>query len=316
MAAAVVTDSASALTADVCTRLGIHLVPLRVVVDDEDLDDTSIDGAWFYRRLAARAHVTTSQPAPAALLAAYRRAKDEGANLVWSVHVGTRLSSTLNAAALAAQTAPVPVRLVDSGTASMPLGLCVLAGLAALLEDPQADVDAIVAAEAASQENVFVSLTPSFLERSGRAGARFDDPLPVLSLHQGQPVEVVGSATDMNQAVRLMAGRAEGHGAGVTVAVGEGGASAWGDALFLAAAEAWQGTPIFRYRVPPSIGAHAGPTVGLVISKASLPAALRAALIAGGAGTGPSISRSDSTSLHCGRSRGSGRERLSQGFNP
>jgi len=160
VAAALITDSASALTAAVCAALGIGLVQLRVVVDGDDLADTAVDDAWLYSRLAATNRVTTSQPAPADLLAAYVAAHQRGADMAWSLHLSATLSGTLNAATAAARTAPLPVRVIDTGTASMPQGLCVLAALVALRSDSRADVAAVVAAEVAAEENVFVSLGP------------------------------------------------------------------------------------------------------------------------------------------------------------
>ena len=278
---AVITDSASALTVEVCAALGVSLVPLRVVVDGEDRADTALDNEWFYDRLAAGARVTTSQPAPADLLAAYQRAAAGGAEAAWSVHLGSGLSGTLNAAAVAAGMAPIPVRLVDTGTASMPQGLCVLAAVGEVLRNPGTDVAAVVAAEAAAQENIFVSLTPGHLERSGRAGTRFDVDLPVLSLRSGRSVEVVGAATDMNDALARMVAQLERIEGNVTVAVGGGGAGPWADALLAAVRQTPAGSSAVSYRVPPSMGAHAGPTLGLVISRAAFPAMVLDAMSAG-----------------------------------
>src|SRR5258708_23460657 len=98
------------------------------------------------------------------------------------------------------------------------------------------------------------------------------------ALRYGQPANEVGAQTDMNQALDLMAGRVLAYGDAVTIGVGDGGAPTWGDALFHAAREADHEAFVFRYRVPPSIGAHTGPTVGLVVSKTRLSAAARAAL--------------------------------------
>src|SRR5207237_531850 len=55
---------------------------------------------------------------PGRVAEAYGRLSARGAVAIVSVHVGAELSGTLNAAHLAARTSPVPVRLVDTGSAS------------------------------------------------------------------------------------------------------------------------------------------------------------------------------------------------------
>src|SRR5205085_11654745 len=83
----------------------------------------------FYRRLAAAGSpATTSQPAPARFAEAYQRLLQDHDEVV-SLHISEKLSGTYAAAVQGAGLtgAGDRVRVVDSETVSMPLGLMVLA---------------------------------------------------------------------------------------------------------------------------------------------------------------------------------------------
>jgi DegV family protein with EDD domain len=277
MKSVVVTDSASALPGSLVVALGIEVVSLRVLVDGEDREDGAVDGSWFYECLAAGAVIKTSQPSPGVILEAYDRMAATGAQQIWSIHVGSELSGTANAARVAARDASIPVEIVDSGTASMPLGLAVVAAALALRDDATANVREVVRRELNAQGNVFVSLTPELLERGGRGAGRFLKALPVLSITAGEAIEVVGSAADMADAVAILTEFARTSADGATIAVGEGGAASWGDALLAHTRTLTPRAQVFRYAVPASVGAHTGPSVGLVVSRSRLPAALLSA---------------------------------------
>ena len=264
MTYAVITDSAATLSAETALRWGIGVVPLGLTIDGIGTSDTEVDVAGFYRALARGAVLTSSQPAPGALAAAYRRAAQAGAEGVWSLHLGSALSSTVEVARLVAAAAPIPVKVVDTGTASMAEGLCVLAAAGALRRDRDTDVDAVVAAEAAAQANVFVSLAPDRIVAGGR-GMAVAESFDVLSLAAGGRVQVAGHAESREQAVAMMASMLEGLD-GRLVAVGDGGLAELGDALLRCCRGLAPGRTYLRYSVAPSIAVHTGPTVGYVVS--------------------------------------------------
>ncbi|URN02251.1 DegV family protein [Actinomadura madurae] len=60
--------------------------------------------------------VTTSRPAPERFADAYKAAAASGARAVVSVHLSSAMSGTVEAARLAAEDAPVPVSMLDSGS--------------------------------------------------------------------------------------------------------------------------------------------------------------------------------------------------------
>ena len=261
---ALVTDSNAQLPEQMAARLGVGVVPISVVVDgtshregvDLDVDD-------FYAALAAGAEVSTSQPSPGEFLEAYRAAASAGAEHIVSIHVGSELSGTLNSARLAAESAPVAVHLVDTGQMSFSVGACVLA--AATARDRGGSVpDVVGAAEKAGTRlaNVFVVEGLDLARRSGRASidaVTDEQGIPVLSV-VGTRLDVLGHATDVEEAVALMAVPIRAAVGPITVAIGYGDSGAAPTAAGLRAAAEPLGhvTSLIDYRCGPSVGAFSG----------------------------------------------------------
>ncbi|MCU1433107.1 MAG: DegV family protein [Actinotalea sp.] len=125
---AVVTDSTASLPAALVEATGIVVVPLEVVIDGVPYrEGVDLSPARLVEALLAGATVTTSQPGPAAFARVYARMAARGAQEIVSIHLSGALSSTVTTAELAAQSAGVPVHVVDSRTVAMGLGLAVLA---------------------------------------------------------------------------------------------------------------------------------------------------------------------------------------------
>lgn len=124
--ASIVTDSACDLPAEVIQAHGIRVVPLSLVYSQRVLrDGVDIDAPTFVQRLRAGEHPTTSQPPPAAFLQAFRRAAEEGEEII-AVLLSGGLSGTLASAEAAAKQVDAPIHIVDSRSASLGLGLLAL----------------------------------------------------------------------------------------------------------------------------------------------------------------------------------------------
>jgi uncharacterized protein len=124
--ASIVTDSACDLPPEVVQAHGIHVVPLSLVYDQTVLrDGVDIDALTFVRRLHDGEHPTTSQPPPAAFLQAFRRAAEEGEEII-AVLLSGGLSGTLASAEAAAKQIDAPIHIVDSLSASLGQGLLTL----------------------------------------------------------------------------------------------------------------------------------------------------------------------------------------------
>jgi DegV family protein with EDD domain len=258
------TDSNSQLPASLAERYGIEVVPLTVTVDHVDhLEGIDLGADAFYSHFA-HGHcpvVATSQPSPGQFVVAYDDLIARGCTEILSIHVSAAVSGTINAARLAAHSVPLPVRLVDSGTASFGISCCVWAAAAAVADGATIDEAAAIAEGLAPKiGNVFVVGALDHLHAGGRATALGGDGLPVLSL-RGGTVEVVERVASALEAVNAMARYAIGWGDQLRVAVGHSDAATepLADAIEAAVGEAASVTEVVRYRVGPSVGAHTGP---------------------------------------------------------
>lgn len=170
---AIVTDSTAYLPPRTMERHGIVAVPLTVVLGDRALEEgTEISARSLAQALQKRQPVTTSRPSPGLFAETYRKAAENGATGIVSLHLSSEFSGTYDAARLAAREAPVPVRVVDTGMVAMALGFCALA--AAETAESGGTVDeAVTAAEkrAADTAAYFYVDTLDYLRRGGRIGA-------------------------------------------------------------------------------------------------------------------------------------------------
>ncbi|HEY4396722.1 MAG TPA: DegV family protein [Acidimicrobiia bacterium] len=263
-----VTDSNAQLPGDLRERYGVAVVPLTVVVDDQPYHEgVDITAAEFYARLAAGASVSTAAPSPGAVLAVYEELAAAGATEILSIHIGSNTSATVNAVTVAAGSSPVPVEIVDTGTASFAVACCVWAAGDALAAGGDLTGAADVARRVADRVgNVFIVGALDLARRGGRlaADAAAGEGVPVLALAAGQ-MQAVGRAHDVESAVDAMTDYLVETVDGVPQRVGVG------DALTPELAEEYAArladrpevAELVRYEVGPSVGAHTGAgTVG------------------------------------------------------
>ena len=209
MPAAIVTDSTAMLPADVAAEREIAVVPLQVVIGAQVLDEGA-DGATpdvVAEALRAFKPVSTSRPAPAALLAAYEAAARAGATEVLSIHLSGEMSGTFESAQLAAREASIPVIPVDSRQVGVATGFAALAAHDVLASGGSAEEAAAAArARAAASASLFYVDTLEYLRRGGRIGAvaaLFGGALavkPLLQIEDG----VVGTLEKVRTAARAL----------------------------------------------------------------------------------------------------------------
>ena len=269
---ALVTDSNAMLPPELAQRYHVEIVPLTVTVDGVDhLEGVDLDADAFYARFGGPTPpaVSSSQPSAGRFAATYRGVAERGAHEILSVHIGSAVSGTVNAARLAAQAAPVPVRVVDTGTASFAIGCCVWEAAEVLARGATGEEAAAVAeAVAATVGNVFVVGAVDLARAGGRlatgAAEGAGTAIPVLTLAGGAMTQV-GQAVDIDQAADVMASHI--RSSGTSLRVGVGLADAGTLPTVTALERRLTGVPevreVVRYRIGPSVGAHTGPgTVG------------------------------------------------------
>jgi len=276
-----VTDSNAQLPPELAERYSVEVVPLTVTVDGQEyLEGVDLDADAFYARFrSGRPAVSTAQPSPGQFAAAYEAVTDRGATEILSVHIGSSVSGTVNSARLAARVASVPVRIVDTGTASFAVSLCLWEAAEAVAEG------ATIEEAAAAAERVSATVGNAFVVGAldvARAGGRLSGDvgvgvgigegadIPVLSLTGGVMREL-DRVAHVEQAADAMAAFV--LAAGPSLRVGVGFSDAGSLPLVLALEDRLRGAPqvreAVRYRIGPSVGAHTGPgTVGTMFAPA------------------------------------------------
>ena len=275
-AVAVVTDSTAYLPAGLAERHGLAVVPLQLAVGGATRDESDISTAEAALALRERHPVTTSRPAPERFADAYRSAADSGARGIVSVHLSAAMSGTVEAARAAAGDAPVPVRIIDSGTIGMGLGFAALSAAAAALSGGTADQVADAASRRAALTRSLICVdTLEHLRRGGRIGAAatlLGSALmvkPLLDIRDGRiaPLEKVRTSSRALARLEELAVADAGNrrvDLGVQHVAAASRAESLADRL---RARIPGAVDVFVGEVGPVIGAHVGPgMLGVVVA--------------------------------------------------
>ena len=165
----VVTDSTADLPTEWREKYGIEVVPLNVIFENRSYKDRVelADDEFFAMLGRATRLPTTSAPAPGDFAEVYRRLSGECEACI-SIHIGSNLSGTVEAARLGAQAVEgFPVTVIDSKSVSMTIAfLCQVAATAPDLESAIGAVE-----ERLSKQRVLALLdTLKYVEMGGRVG--------------------------------------------------------------------------------------------------------------------------------------------------
>jgi DegV family protein with EDD domain len=171
----VVTDSSCDLPQALADQHNIEIVPLTIRFGDEELvDRRDLTPKEFWAKCAATPVLPeTAAPSPGAFEAAFRKAADEGCKGVVSINLSSDLSATFQSAQLAAQAVAdvIPVRVVDSKSITMGLGVMALS--AAVLAEQGKSIDDVAGAaeDLVPRTRVYGALnTLENLKKGGRIG--------------------------------------------------------------------------------------------------------------------------------------------------
>lgn len=171
----IVTDSSCDLPQALCEQYGIAVVPLTIRFGEEEfVDRVGLTPSQFWERSASSPVLPeTAAPAPGAFEAAFRAAADAGADGVVCINLSSKLSATSQSAEAAARAlaGKIPVRVVDSESVTMGLGMIVLDAVRRAEEGGTVDDVVAAAQDAARRCRVFGTLdTLENLKKGGRIG--------------------------------------------------------------------------------------------------------------------------------------------------
>lgn len=174
---AVVADTCHYMPGDLVSDLGIHLVPLHVLLPDgtDRLETSYPDFSEFYELLmSSTAELPkTSQPSPGEFLAVWEPLLDEGREVV-SLQISAGVSGTHNSATQARESLGdrgQRVHLVDTRSGAGGEGLVVLAASAAARAGQSGAAVAQHSEAARERMRIWFSVdTLEYFERGGRIG--------------------------------------------------------------------------------------------------------------------------------------------------
>jgi DegV family protein with EDD domain len=267
----VVTDSTCDIPHALAEELRITVIPLTVQFGEESFrDGQDLSPDEFYARLQQTKQLpTTSQPPPALFEHAYRHLSSFGAPAaagVVSIHLSHKFSGTVDTARRAAEAiAADKISVVDSGSASMGLGLCVLAAARAAQSGASRHECVAAAEHVAARLRIAVAFeTLEYLRRGGRIGRAqaFLGGLlhlkPILTIKDGEAFPVT-RVRSHQKAMDELASLCTKHQDITEAAVLHTTTPDAAAALAERARAALPGVPVLLGRFGPVLGVHGGP---------------------------------------------------------
>ena len=198
----IISDSASDLPEAIARKYNITLVPLTFSIGDQEFTDrTSMTTQEFWQRCSESPVLPqTAAPAPGKFAEAYKKLVAEGATGILMVGLSRELSATMQSAETGAKESGlnVPIKFVDSRSASMGEGINVIVAAQMLAQNPSISLDELATATAkwCEKTKLYGALdTLENLKKGGRvsgAKAFFASALaikPIVEIHEGKIVE-------------------------------------------------------------------------------------------------------------------------------
>ena len=189
-----VTDTTAYLPPAMLERWHIHVVPLKVSIGNQSIDEDKISPEIFYKELEQVERApTTSQPTPGEFIRLYEQLVQNG-DEVLSIHISEGLSGTSRVAQIAAQeVAPDRITVVDSQVTTGALAL-VLQATAQALEQGASRAAAVSLIHQILQNYsaIFMVENLDYLVKGGRinGAAKFLGAMlnvrPILYLNEGK----------------------------------------------------------------------------------------------------------------------------------
>lgn len=264
----IVTDSSCDIPADLVAQHEITIVPLTIRFGDEEfVDGVELSPDQFWDRLSAGAGLPeTGAPSAGSFLDAYQQLASEGAEGIFVITLSSDLSATHQAAVIAAEKIDgVPVKVLDSRSVSMGLGLQVIA--AAEHAATGATLDDMSEAAIARVDGVtlFAALdTIEFLKRGGRIGgasalvAGLLDIKPIITMRDGT-IDAAGRVRTRSKAVERIVSECLTRAASGRIAVFGGRTPGFDAVIDRITAES--GTTVIAAELGAVVGTHSGPGV-------------------------------------------------------
>ena len=207
---AILTDTNSGITPEQAAGFGIHLVSMPVIIDGENFfENESIFQDEFFQRLRQGACVSTSQPAPGALMDCWEGLLQRYDEIIY-LPMSSGLSGSCQTAAMLAEEYGGSIHVVNNRRISVTLRQSVLEAKHLAGQGKTAQEIAAYLEQDGLESSIYVAVnTLEYLKKSGRvtaAGAAIGTILnikPVLQI-QGGKLDAYKKVRGMRQAMQAM----------------------------------------------------------------------------------------------------------------
>ena len=203
---AIVTDTNSGITPDEGRALGIHVIPMPVIVDGSDfLEHVDITHAELYQAILDGKDVSTSQPSPELLIETWTDLLTSGYDSIVHIPMSSGLSNSCETAQAFAQEFRGNVQVADSHRISVTLRDSVIEAKALADEGMTAEAIRAHLEETGLDSSIYIAVnTLELLKKSGRvtpaaaAVANVFHIKPILTI-QGGKLDAFAKARGIHQ---------------------------------------------------------------------------------------------------------------------
>ena len=207
---AIVTDSNSGITQNEAKKLGISVLPMPFMIDEETYyEDITLSQAEFYEKLAAGAAVVTSQPTPEAVMNLWDELLKEYDEIV-HIPMSSGLSGSCQSAIMLSADYDDKVQVVNNQRISITQRQSVLDALALVVQGKNAVEIKDILEKDKFNSSIYIMLdTLYYLKKGGRitpAAAALGTILklkPVLQI-QGEKLDAFAKARTVSQGKSIM----------------------------------------------------------------------------------------------------------------
>ena len=198
MKTAIMTDTNSGITKDIAKELGIYVIPMPVIIDEETYyENDTITEEEFFCALSGDRHITTSQPSPGDVMDLWNQILDEGYDELVYIPMSSGLSNSCAAALGYSQEYDGKVEVIDNHRISVTMYQSVLHARDLALQAASAKEIKTALEDDAYNSSIYLAVnTLEYLKKGGRitpAADVFYSPLSAsISVHTGPGAVGIG----------------------------------------------------------------------------------------------------------------------------
>lgn len=170
MKTAVMTDTNSGITKDIAKELGIYVIPMPVIIDEETYyENDTITEEEFFCALSGDRHITTSQPSPGDVMDLWDQILNEGYDELVYIPMSSGLSNSCAAALGYSQEYDGKVEIIDNHRISVTMYQSVLHARDLALQGASAKEIKTALEDDAYNSSIYLAVnTLEYLKKGGR----------------------------------------------------------------------------------------------------------------------------------------------------